>query len=58
MTAGDIYTVVGDGVAGCGGNGGPAAAAQLGFPQDVIVNSSGDLLTADWSCREIRQVTG
>ena len=32
--------------------------AQLGFPQDVIVNSLGDLLTADWSCRQIRHVTG
>jgi hypothetical protein len=58
MTAGDIYTVAGNGVAGCGGNGGPATKAQLGFPQDVTINSAGDLLIGQVGCGEIRMVTG
>jgi hypothetical protein len=28
MTAGDIYTVAGDGTAGCAGDGGPATAGR------------------------------
>ena len=58
MTLGDIYTVAGDGVSGCGGDGGPATKAQLGFPQDVITNGAGDLLIGQVGCREIRMVTG
>src|SRR5580658_3835314 len=32
MTAGDIYTVAGNGTQGCAGDGGPATAAELGGP--------------------------
>jgi trimeric autotransporter adhesin len=58
MTAGDIYTVAGNGVPGCGGDGGPATRAQLGFPQDVTINGAGDLLIGQVGCHEIRMVTG
>jgi hypothetical protein len=58
MTSGDIYTVAGNGVAGCGGNGRAATKAQLGFPQDVTINSAGDLLIGQVGCHEIRMVTG
>ena len=32
MTAGDIYTVAGDGTAGFSGDGGPATSAELAAP--------------------------
>jgi hypothetical protein len=58
MTAGDIYSVAGNGVAGCGGDSGRATAAELGYPQDVLVNATGALVIADWGCSRIRIVSG
>ena len=42
MTVGDIYTVAGDGTAGTAGDGGPATSADLGVPEGIAVNASGD----------------
>jgi trimeric autotransporter adhesin len=47
MTAGDIYTIAGDGTAGYSGDGGPATGAELNSPSDVAIDSSGDLYIAD-----------
>jgi hypothetical protein len=58
MTAGDIYTIAGNGTAGCAGNGGPATAAEIGGSQGVSDNAAGDLIISDAGCREIRQVRG
>ena len=44
MTAGDIYTVAGTGNRGFSGDGGPATAANLGFPSSVAVDRSGNLV--------------
>ncbi len=44
MTAGDIYTVAGDGIRGFSGDGGPATAAEIGFPQGVAVDGAGNLV--------------
>ena len=41
MTAGDIYTVAGDGTAGLSGNGDRATNAPLNSPEDVVVDSCG-----------------
>jgi hypothetical protein len=46
MTAGDIYTVAGDGVRGFAGDGGPATSARLYLPAAVAVDGSGNLLVA------------
>jgi prepilin-type N-terminal cleavage/methylation domain-containing protein len=56
MTAGDIYTIAGNYVAGAGysGDGGPATSAKLS-PGAVAVDSSGDVYIADGSNR-IREV--
>jgi sugar lactone lactonase YvrE len=52
---GFITTVAGNGSAGSSGDGGPAVAAQLTFPQDAMVDASGNLYIADLSDR-IRRV--
>ena len=47
MTAGDIYTVAGNGTAGYSGDGGPATLAKLFDPAGVAVDGSGNLVIAD-----------
>ena len=56
MTAGDIYTVAGDGTDGYAGDGGPAAAAELSSPQGVAVDRSGDLVIGDGGNGRVRIV--
>ena len=46
MTAGDIYTIAGDGIGGYSGDGGPASAARL-QPTGVTADPAGNLLVAD-----------
>ena len=58
MTAGDIYTIAGDGAQGFSGDGGPAASAALSQPGSVTFDGSGDVLVADTSNNRIRLVTG
>jgi hypothetical protein len=57
MTAGDIYTVAGDGTAGFSGDGGPATHAALGQPAAVAADGA-SLVFADQITSRIRQVTG
>ena len=47
MTAGDIYTVAGDGTQGFSGDGGPAAKAQVASRSEPAVDGAGNLLIAD-----------
>ena len=56
MTAGDIYTVAGDGTAGYSGDGGPATAAALSSPTGVAVDGAGNLVIADQGNCRIRVV--
>lgn len=53
---GTISTVAGTGVSGLSGDGGPATAARLSYPNAVIVDESGDLYVADTSNGRIRRV--
>ena len=57
LVDGVIETVVGIGVAGSGGDGGPARKAELNGPQGVAVDSSGAIFVADWNNRRIRRVS-
>ena len=41
MTAGDIYTIAGNGTAGYSGDGGPATSAELDYPDGVAVDAAG-----------------
>ena len=56
MKAGDIYTVAGTGNFGLSGNGGPATSADLESPQATAVDSSGNLLIADYDTNRVRLV--
>jgi hypothetical protein len=56
MTAGDIYTVAGDGQFGFSGDGGPATGAELSGVNGVAVDASGNLVLADTSNQRIRVV--
>jgi trimeric autotransporter adhesin len=47
MTAGDIYTVAGNGTEGYSGDGGPATSAELNGPEGVAVDGAGNLVVAD-----------
>jgi trimeric autotransporter adhesin len=47
MTAGDIYTIAGDGSYGFSGDGGPATSAAMRQPSDAVVDSAGNVLIAD-----------
>ncbi len=58
MTAGDIYTVAGNGNVGFGGDGGPATSAELDNPAQVSVDVSGNLVFADFGNNRIRVVAG
>jgi len=47
MTAGDIYTVAGNGVSGFSGDRGPASGAEFDQPASVAVDGTGNLVIAD-----------
>src|SRR6266702_3700953 len=56
MTAGDIYTVAGNGTFGFSGEGGPATAAELGSPGQTAVDGAGNLVIADGANGRVRVV--
>ena len=57
VTAGIISTVAGNGTAGYSGDGGPAASAQLNYPQGLALDTAGNLYIADGYNNRIRKVT-
>jgi hypothetical protein len=58
MTAGDIYTIAGAGTPGFSGDGGPATAGLLYYPQGVTVDGTGDVVVTDSGNNRVRMVTG
>jgi sugar lactone lactonase YvrE len=54
---GVISTVAGNGTSGFAGDGGPAVAAEIAYPQSVAVDGSGTLFIADTNNQRIRTVT-
>ncbi len=55
-TSGIITTVVGNGIKGYSGDGGPATEATLSWPEGVAVDASGNLYFADSWNNRIRKV--
>ena len=58
MTAGDIYTVAGNGTPGFAGDGGSARQAELSSPEGVAVDRAGDLVIGDGGNGRVRLVRG
>jgi sugar lactone lactonase YvrE len=65
MTAGDIYTVAGNGTQSHGGDNGPAISAELNTPLGIAVDGNGNLFIADSGggmgdgyIREVANATG
>lgn len=54
---GTISTIAGTGTCGFAGDGGPASNAQLCQPAQTLLDSSGDLLIADYGNRRVRKMT-
>jgi sugar lactone lactonase YvrE len=57
MTAGDIYTIAGQGAAGFAGDGGPATLAELSGPAGITATAGG-VLIADTGNLRLRYVAG
>jgi hypothetical protein len=57
MTAGDIYTVAGNGTPGFSGDGGPATSAEVDQPFGVGVEAAGNLLVADLFDGRVREIS-
>ena len=56
MTAGDMYTVAGDGTAGFSGDGGLATRAELNVPHGATADRAGNLVIADTGNNRVRAV--
>jgi hypothetical protein len=56
MSAGDVYTIAGDGASGAAGDGGPALGAAISDPEDVALDPAGDLAIADSEDSRVRFV--
>ncbi len=56
VTAGNIYTVAGDGTASFGGDNGPATSAKLNGPRSVSVDSAGNLFISDSGNNRVRKM--
>lgn len=54
--AGTLSAYAGNGINGFSGDGGPAAQAQLSFPQGLAIDSSNNLFIADSNNNRIRRV--
>ena len=53
---GDITTVVGNGVPGFAGDGGPATSAELDHPHGIAGDAAGDLFITDFGSGRVRKV--
>lgn len=53
----NISTIAGTGVAGFGGDGGPATAAHLANPQKAVADASGNVYISDYSNNRVRKVS-
>jgi sugar lactone lactonase YvrE len=58
VSGGTIITVAGNGTAGYAGDGDAAPSAELNYPTDVAVDSSGNLYICDYGNDRIRKVSG
>ncbi len=55
-TAGDVYTIAGNGQTRFSGDGGPAPKAQISAPADIALGGQGSLMIADTGHNRVRMV--
>ena len=55
-TAGIISTIAGNGMAGYSGDGGPATAALLNSPIDIVLDTAGNVIFTDWLNAVVRKI--
>src|SRR5439155_11852139 len=55
-TDGTMTTFAGTGMAGDGGDGGPATAANLDYPTSVVLDAAGNLYITDQNNSKVRKV--
>ncbi len=53
---GIISTIAGTGIAGFGGNGGPASSAKLNFPYGLCSDAAGNIFVADIANARVRKI--
>ena len=56
-TSGIIYTIVGNGTHGYSGDNGPATAAEISYPENVVLDGCGNIYIADFNNARVRKVT-
>ncbi len=56
-TSGIISTFAGNGVASYSGDGGPATAAEINQPVDVMIDASGNIYAQEWAGFRIRKIS-
>jgi hypothetical protein len=56
IATGQIATIAGTGTAGSGGDGGPAASAQLNVPSSLLLDEIGNLYVADSQSAVVRKL--
>ncbi len=57
-TSGIISTIAGTGIYGYSGDGGQATAAQIGSPEDIVIDHSGNIIFIDINCIRKISTTG
>lgn len=55
-TANNIYSIAGNGTDGYSGDGGPATKSEIGEPEDVAMDSVGNLIIPDLLNNRVRMV--
>ena len=55
--SGIITTIAGNATPGYGGDGGPATAAQMNYPQGVAIDATGNLYVSDVQNQAVRKIT-
>jgi trimeric autotransporter adhesin len=56
-TLGIIYSIAGTGINGFSGDGGPATAAKLNYPENVVVDGCGNIYIADFNNARVRKIS-
>lgn len=55
-SAGIISTIAGNGLAGAGGDGGPATAASFNRPEGIAIDASGNIYISDFYNSKVRKI--